>query len=213
MSKRRQPAPKPSPPKNVEATHPLRPLVVSSAVNGLFLLAGVIITVIASYVSGTSLQDREARGVDRNEQVQAKGAARILRAELVTAGHEMIVLEHDLVFRPPDPSYQVAIAGSELRLLASRMNAHQWDTTQIALANVDALRGYVNTQLARGRRRIDRYSACLIRQDIESISAATKELAAVGDTPKEPPFPDLPSLDCSGVKPPDTLSEALERAR
>ena len=74
------------------------------------------------------LQRQQDRREDRREAAQARGAARVLYAELFHASTQMAILASDRIYRRFDPSYAVEIPPEDRRLVAAKLSGDQWAT-------------------------------------------------------------------------------------
>jgi hypothetical protein len=161
------------------------------------VLLGAMIAAGAGVGGPYLLQAREDRRLDRREAQEARGAARVMFADLVDAEGQMKVLAHDRILRRFDGPKRVVLS----QLVAERLDGDTWGRVQQILTNVAALKRFVNARIVSGRHRLTEGQACFVRADLQALGSA-KEIVgtklADGPPDRAPP---RPSVDCAAVRP------------
>jgi hypothetical protein len=165
--------------------------------DGALVLLGAVIAAGAGLAGPYLLQAREDRRLDRREAQEARGAARVMFADVQDAEGQMNVLAHDRLVRRFDGPRRVVLS----QLVAERLDGDTWGRVQLALTNVAALKRFINALIVSGRRRITEAEACFVRSDLHALGYA-KEIVGteLADAPRDR-APPRPSTDCATMRP------------
>lgn len=165
--------------------------------SGFSAWSAIIGAILAATIAGAAgfagplyLQQRAADHDERQEAAQARGAARLLFAELLQAAAQQSILASDRVFRRFDDSYRVEMRPEDLRLIAAKLDGDRWGAVQEALTNADGLATFVNTQIERGRRRLTKGEQRFALVDLRSIRYAAEALASLAAATGQPAEPE-----------------------
>jgi hypothetical protein len=111
-------------------------------------LATLVVGVLALVGIGINAYITLSEG-KRREDTQARGAARVLISELFVAGHDIRDLGNERLLRRFADEYPVDVPPGDLRLIASRLSARQWNRVSVALSDLANLRRLVQRRLQR----------------------------------------------------------------
>lgn len=180
---------------------------VTLATVAVTAFATVLAAIGGSYVGG-SIASSATRDVvnqqiehdERRLEDEARGAARVLVAEIYTAAKEMKDLGLDGYFRPFNDDYRVDVAQADLRLIAYRLTSDQWTYVTVALDTVIGLGRYVAFRSRPSHplsgEPLPPHTLALISSDMRVLGRAVSALRPLADLEDEG-FPTLeggPSL-------------------
>lgn len=158
------------------------------------VILGAVIAAVAGVVGPLVVQHREDRRVERREDQQARGAARVMLGGFVEAKGQMVALERDRILRPLERPKRVELP----QVVAEKLDGDSWGTVQDALTNIAALATFVKTLIERGRHRLTNGEACFVRADLEALGYAAHIVGAkLDDEPKDAPR--RRSVDCGAT--------------
>lgn len=165
-------------------------------INASAILLGALLAGMVGVVGTWYLARQQNQRIDRQEALAARGAARMLYAELRQTASEMTILGHDRILRRFDRSYDIELASADMRLIATRLSGPQWGQVSRALSNIEQLDTFVNTLVERGQHRLKPDEVCLVHFDLRSVVFAAEAISALAYAPNRK-LPPLDPLTCA----------------